>query len=70
LCSNLRINHASESAGHFWANSLDFDEDAGTSAIDYAALDEVVNQPLDCLSGSILMLGFTPRSSHLKELSL
>jgi hypothetical protein len=43
----LRINHANESAGHLWSNTLDFDEDAGTSAIDYAALDEAVNQPLD-----------------------
>jgi hypothetical protein len=40
----LRINHASESAGHLWSKTLDFDEDAGTSAIDYAALDEAVNQ--------------------------
>jgi hypothetical protein len=30
-----------------WSNTLDFDEDAGTSAIDYAALDKAVNQPLD-----------------------
>ena len=27
-----------------------FDEDTGTSAIDYAALDEAVNHPRDCLS--------------------
>jgi len=47
LRSNSRIKHASASAGHLWSNSLDFDEDAGISALDYAALDEAVNHPLD-----------------------
>lgn len=40
----------------FVVNSRDFDEDVGTSAIDYAALDEAVNHPLAISRSYVLHL--------------